>query len=211
MNAKSDLFASIRFADKKGKGKKAEPVAQICQWDGCEAKGTHKAPVGRMREGEYFHFCVDHVREYNKQFNYFSGLEDGDIAKFQKDAVTGHRPTWKTASNATTSSATHQSSPNFAQMRSGSAAYYSRVRDPQAKAAKPESIVPKARRAKPLEAKALETLGLSVNATSGMITTRYKELVKLHHPDANGGDRASEERFRGVLEAYRLLKKSGFC
>jgi hypothetical protein len=48
--------------------------APRCQWDGCAEAGTHRAPVGRMREGEYFNFCFDHVREYNKGFNYFSGL-----------------------------------------------------------------------------------------------------------------------------------------
>ena len=60
-------------------------------------------------------------------------------------------------------------------------------------------------------AKAFETLGLSARASSKDIKTRYKELVKLHHPDANGADRGSEERFRNVIQAYRLLKQGGFC
>ena len=67
------------------------------------------------------------------------------------------------------------------------------------------------RRLKPLESKALETLGLDQRATAKDIKARYKELVKLHHPDANGGDRGSEERFRNVIQAYRLLKQAGFC
>lgn len=61
--------------------------APLCQWDGCKQPGTHKAPVGRMREGEYFRFCFDHVREYNKGFNYFSGLADGDIARFSEGSA----------------------------------------------------------------------------------------------------------------------------
>lgn len=67
------------------------------------------------------------------------------------------------------------------------------------------------RKAKPLEAKALDTLGLDVKATGEDIKSRYKELVKRHHPDANGGDRASEDRFRDVIQAYQLLKQAGFC
>ena len=67
------------------------------------------------------------------------------------------------------------------------------------------------RKLKTLEAKALDTLGLNVSSTPSDIKTRYKELVKRHHPDANGGDRASEERFRAVIEAYKLLKQAGFC
>ncbi len=64
---------------------------------------------------------------------------------------------------------------------------------------------------KPLEGKAFETLGLAANASPEDIKSRYKELVKKHHPDANGGDRGSEERFRAVIQAYQLLKQAGFC
>jgi hypothetical protein len=58
------------------------------------ANRVHRAPVGRDAEGQYFMFCVDHAREYNKGYNYFSGLSDGEIARYQKEALTGHRPTW---------------------------------------------------------------------------------------------------------------------
>jgi curved DNA-binding protein CbpA len=185
----------------------AKATAPACQWDGCKEPGTHRAPVGRMREGEYFRFCFDHVREYNKGFNYFSGVSAAEIARFQKEAMTGHRPTWTVASNGAARFA-----PDFSQKRSGRAAYYKNVRDPfnlfsqQKSDAKPQQS-----RARPLEAKALETLGLDEHATGAAIKARYKELVKRHHPDANGGDRGSEDRFREVLQAYRMLKQSGRC
>ncbi|GAB1580216.1 J domain-containing protein [Phyllobacterium phragmitis] len=207
MKLNSKYFDRIRIRPEKEA--EAEPRAPRCQWDGCEEPGTHRAPVGRMREGEYFHFCIDHVRQYNKNFNYFSGLSDGEIARFQKDALTGHRPTWSAAANASARAA-----PDFAQKRSGRAGYYNKVRDPfnlfgeaQARA----SAAPKVRKPRPLEAKAFETLGLSANSTGDQIKSRYKELVKLHHPDANGGDRGSEDRFRDVIQAYQLLKQAGFC
>ncbi|AWC22245.1 J domain-containing protein [Aminobacter sp. P9b] len=178
--------------------------APACQWDGCKQPGTHKAPVGRMKEGEYFQFCFDHVREYNKGFNYFSGLADGEIARFQKEAMTGHRPTWTMGSNSAARSA-----PDFAQQRSGRAGYHNRMRDPHNMFG--TAGAPRQRKAKPLEAKALETLGLDSKATGADIKARYKELVKRHHPDANGGDRGSEDRFRDVLQAYRVLKQAGLC
>lgn len=209
MTTNSKFFDSIRIPTKKKA--EAKSSAHICQWDGCEKPGTHKAPVGRMREGEYFHFCVDHVREYNKNFNYFSGLADGDIAKFQNDAITGHRPTWSTTNNSTAKART---SPDMAKMRSGSAAYHNRIRDPFNifKEAKAQVSNQKAqRKPRALEIKALATLGLEPNSTSDKIKARYKELVKQHHPDANGGDRASEDRFRDVIQAYQLLKQAGFC
>ena len=180
--------------------------APRCQWDGCPEAGTHRAPVGRMKEGEYFRFCFDHVREYNKGFNYFSGVPDSEIARFQKEAMTGHRPTWKMGANGAS-----RSSPDFAQARSGRAGYYRNVRDPFNLFGGGARSAPRQRKAGPLEAKALKTLGLDTNATGADIKARYKELVKRHHPDANGGDRGSEDRFRDVLQAYRVLKQAGLC
>lgn len=207
MTEYSKYFERMRIRpDAKAEAKSHGPQ---CQWDGCDQPGTHKAPVGRMKEGEYFHFCVNHVREYNKGYNYFSGLRDNDIARFQKEALTGHRPTWQMGVNAAA-----RSQPEFSTKRSGRAGYYNRIRDPFnlfGSQANPAQTATRQRKARPLEAKALETLGLATNATSEDIKARYKQLVKQHHPDANGGNRDSEDRFRDVIQAYRLLKQSGFC
>ena len=91
MSAYSKYFEKIRV--RRDPQAEVKSHAPICQWDGCKEAGTHRAPVGRMKEGEYFQFCFDHVREYNKGFNYFSGVPDTEIARFQKEAMTGHRPT----------------------------------------------------------------------------------------------------------------------
>ena len=71
------------------------------------------------------------------------------------------------------------------------------------------------------DAAAIDSLigpGYELTDSKGVITTKaddikaaYKALVKKHHPDANGGDRGSEERFRAVIQAYQLLKQAGFC
>ncbi|MCZ2157889.1 J domain-containing protein [Bartonella sp. 220] len=202
----SKLFDSIRISSQK-KGQ-AESQAQQCQWEGCEKAGAHKAPAGRNHEGQYLYFCIEHVRAYNKNFNYFSGLSDKDIAKFQKDALTGHRPTWTTDFSNGTSKKT---AAHYAQIRSGTAAYQNRMRDPFTLFTQRHATKNSSRKLKPLEAKAFDTLGLAANASSEDIKAKYKELVKKHHPDSNGGNRSSEERFRDVLHAYNLLKKSGLC
>ena len=101
MKPTSSLFDSIRVGNRSSKKKKEEPVKQVCQWEGCDKPGTHKAPMGRNREGQYLWMCIDHVRDYNKNFNYFSGLDDDAIAKFQKEAITGSRPTWQMGTNKT--------------------------------------------------------------------------------------------------------------
>jgi curved DNA-binding protein CbpA len=38
------------------------------------------------------------------------------------------------------------------------------------------------------------------------VKARYKALVKQHHPDANGGDKAAEERLKLINEAYVILR-----
>ncbi|NJR14009.1 MAG: DnaJ domain-containing protein [Phyllobacteriaceae bacterium] len=198
----SKIHDKIRIK-KKAAPEKEAPPANCCQWDGCNRPATHRAPAGRMREGEFFMFCVDHVREYNKSYNYFSGLGDTEIAQFQKDALTGHRPTWQMGSNGQMKAA-----PHIAQVRSGRAGYYKKVgENPFGEG----DAAVRARAMKPLERKALRTLGLNDNAEGEAIRARYTELVKQHHPDSNGGVRGSEERLQDVIQAYRLLKKAGHC
>ncbi len=65
------------------------------------------------------------------------------------------------------------------------------------------------RRLKPLEKKALDSLHLTESATKVEVKARYKDLVKQHHPDVNGGDRSSEDKLREIIQAYNLLKQAG--
>ena len=58
--------------------------------------------------------------------------------------------------------------------------------------------------------KALDVLGLEVDASAAEVKTRFKALVKRHHPDANGGDRSCEDRLREIIQAYNYLKSIGF-
>ncbi|WP_173933701.1 J domain-containing protein [Chelativorans sp. Marseille-P2723] len=206
MKLNSKYFEKIRIRPEPQSQTQAD--APCCQWDGCDQPGVHRAPVGRHREGEYFRFCFEHVRQYNKNYNYFSGLKDSEIARFQKEAMTGHRPTWKMGSNDSGHAA-----PDSAPFRSGHAAYYRRIGDPFNLFGRTDnaSEASTQRPLRPLEAKALETLGLNADASGADIKARYKTLVKRHHPDANGGDRGSEARLQDVLQAYRLLKQAGFC
>ena len=203
MKLDSKYFDRIRTRRKREQETVVE--APTCQWDGCDKPGVHRAPVGRNAEGQFFLFCFEHVKEYNKGYNYFSGLSDGEIARYQKEAITGHRPTWTVGVNKAA-----KNSPLHSDLRSGSY----RVRDPfgfvnGTKGSGPR--FPEQRKLKSLEAKAFDTMGLDASATSSEIKSRYKELVKKHHPDANSGDRGSEERFRAVIQAYQLLKQNGFC
>ncbi len=98
----SKFFDSIRIKPNKLSAKQqaqAREEAAMCEWAGCQNKGPHRAPKGRENSREYFHFCLNHVREYNQNYNFFQGMNADAVARYQKDALTGHRPTWKMGAN----------------------------------------------------------------------------------------------------------------
>jgi hypothetical protein len=98
MKFDSKYFDCVRV--KPDQAKVVREEAPLCQWKGCTAAGVYRAPRGRGREGEYHLLCLDHVREFNASYNYFAGMSNSDIETYQKDSVTGHRPTWKVGANA---------------------------------------------------------------------------------------------------------------
>ena len=208
MKLGSKYFDSIRVASKRQQQEeKSETRHPPCQWKGCEKPAPHRAPKGRGRDGEYFHFCVDHVRAYNHSYNYFDGMSDGEVSAFQKDALTGHRPTWKMAANS------KAPAPGKAK-RGAESAEDSAPTDPneffawRAKRARQEPAE-KRRQLRPIERRSLDALNLPDTASKEEIKTRFKELVKRHHPDANGGDNRSEDRLRDIIQAYNHLKQAG--
>src|SRR5688572_2876336 len=209
MKLDSKYFDSIRVCSKRERAAPArEERHPRCQWKGCKGVGDHRAPRGRGQEGQYYLFCLEHVRQYNAEYNYFDGMNDSQVQDFQKDALTGHRPTWKVGVNAKAPGAAPPQPPPVV----GAAAF--RTLDPhaffarRAKAAR-EQPAESRRQLKPLEKKSFQTLNLSSEATKIEIKARFKELVKVYHPDANGGDARSGEKLLEIIQAYNFLKQAG--
>jgi curved DNA-binding protein CbpA len=209
MKFDSPLFDRIRVKPDQDRRLRTESPA--CQWPGCAGSATHRAPKGRLREGEYWRFCLDHVREYNSTYNYFAGMSDDAVARFQKDALTGHRPTWKLGMNGKQPGAARHNgrrfNPGFGEASDpfgffGEDPGTARARADQAR---------DGRMVRNAERKALDTLGLDITATGPEIKARFKQLVKRHHPDANGGDRTCEDKLREIIQAYNYLKSAGLC
>jgi curved DNA-binding protein CbpA len=151
-------------------------------------------------------FCLDHVRQFNNSYNYFEGWSTADVEAFQKDAVIGHRPTWKTG--------THTGAHGTASGTIFRDGFGRGFEDPHSLLRRRGSRIGgmgsgDGRRLRPLEKKSLDTLNLAENADKVQIKSRFKELVKLHHPDANGGDRRSENKLREIIQAYNYLKQAG--
>ncbi|HEY1736291.1 MAG TPA: DnaJ domain-containing protein [Methylovirgula sp.] len=198
MNLNSPLFDRVRVKSRPEPEVRRPDVIR-CDSPGCSAPGEFRAPMGRDREGEYFCFCLDHVREYNASYNYFNGMSAEALARYQRDAAVGHRPTWAVG-----------------QIESARAAFRHKSDDPsrfddpmglfghrRTARAQPE---PKKRQLGIAARKALDQLGLDETADAETIRSRYKNMVKRLHPDANGGDRSLEDKLREIIRAYNYLK-----
>lgn len=198
MNLNSPLFDRIRVKS-EAQAPQAASHAIGCDHPGCALAGEFRAPKGRNREGQYFCFCLDHVRAYNQSYNYFNGMSDGDVADFQKDAIVGHRPTWTMGVKRGVNGFREEGvDPNSFVDPLGAMRARARARSEKAAPTGPRHGV--------AASKALTTLGLDETADAPAIRARYKELVKRLHPDANGGDRSREEKLREIIQAYKHLR-----
>jgi curved DNA-binding protein CbpA len=199
MKLDSKYFDSVRV--KPDLDRVVREDGPVCQWKGCTQSGTHRAPKGRGREGEYFLLCLDHVRAFNASYNYFAGMSNAEVEAYQKDSLTGHRPTWKVGANSWAHGTRHGV---------GLGGSGTRFSDPHGFFSWRSARTGDQRRPlKPLELKSLEALDLTQDAERHEIKARFKQLVKRHHPDANGGDKRSEDKLREIIQAYNYLKQAG--
>lgn len=201
------LFDRIRV--KPGADRRPRTDAPACEWPGCSSAAGHRAPKGRGQERDYWHFCLDHVREYNQSYNFFEGMSDDAVAQFQKDALTGHRPTWRLGVNAKTGA--RDADPVDPTGAADPFSMFSEINGARRWRAHAEQAIKRETRSvHNAERKALRVMGLDAEATNEQVKLRFKMLVKQHHPDANGGDRSSEDRLRDIIQAYNYLKSKRF-
>jgi curved DNA-binding protein CbpA len=198
MKFDSPLFDKVRVKPDKDRRKKTGGPA--CEWSGCKEIATNRAPKGKQNDKEYWRFCLKHAREYNQSYNFFKGMNDSDVLAYQKDALTGHRPTWKMGTGK------RSARQDFRTMGTGTdtfGLFGEGLRNEQQKREESRPV-------RNAERKALSALGLEAGASPSQVKARFKELVKRHHPDANGGDRSTEDRLIEVIKSYNYLKSVGF-
>jgi hypothetical protein len=208
MNLDSKFFDRIRIKPRRTEEPRVE--APRCAWEGCSEPGVYRAPKGNRAEGEYHNFCLEHVRHYNSAYNFFSGMKADEVEEhINRSAETDGRPSWGLGAKP------GGSGPRMphAHARNPDAKRYADPLHIFARYARAQARGPQPERAKPIhepDRRALETLGFHGHAKGEEIKKAYKTLVKIHHPDANGGDRSSEDRLRSIIAAYTHLKAKGF-
>ena len=187
-----------RHAVEKGARREAEePPVRVCEHPDCDLPADHKAPRAPDDLRSWRWFCLDHVRDYNRSWNFFAGWSQNDIERFQHDDMTGHRPTWPLCG-----------SPGRYDREDLDATFRSFARDwlggDERRNGNGRSGAGAPTGAR-LEALAL--LDLTPPFDLKTLKQRYKTLVNRHHPDANGGSRDSEELLKQINHAYNYLKK----
>jgi DnaJ-domain-containing protein 1 len=164
---------------------------RLCDSPGCAEAGEYRAPKSRTNLNDYHWFCLEHVRAYNGAWDFYKGMSAAEMEAQLRADTSWQRPSWPLG-------------------HIGGAAWdEDALRDPlhilaagrarQTKGEDPERPPPELR-------EPLATLGLSWPTTMEVVKSRYKELAKRHHPDANGGSRDSEERLKNINIAYARVR-----
>jgi DnaJ-domain-containing protein 1 len=160
---------------------------RACDNPGCTHTGEYRAPKTRDLT-EHYWFCLEHVREYNRRWDYFAGMSPDEIEAHIRKATVWERPSWPMGNwRAHENNIRDQVAREFFGADAG-----------EAPRAPPMSLA---------EREALEALELMPPVTFATIKMQYRTLVKRHHPDANGGSREAEEKFKGINQAFTVLKQ----
>jgi hypothetical protein len=166
-----------------------------CDLPGCDEPGGYRAPKSRTTLTDYHWFCLEHVRAYNAKWDYYKGMTPGQIEAQIRADTAWQRPTWPLG-------------------RLGSGMVDEEViRDPLGVLAAGgmrggrRGAGPAREEAPPALREPLLTLGLDWPVSLEAAKSRYKDLAKLHHPDANNGSRDAEERLKTINLAYSALRR----
>jgi hypothetical protein len=182
-----------------------KPGERACDHPGCRKAASARAPKSRDLLNEHYWFCQPHAAEYNRNWNFFAGMSEGEVRRRQQEeTMSGGRPTWEMKAGRMSREAAAFGA------RFGTGQGY---RDPfnlfgGGPAPRPE---PARRSLGKIERNALADLDLDDDADGPKIRARYTELVRRLHPDANNGDRSGENRLQRVIRAYQALRKVGMA
>jgi len=163
---------------------------QLCDAPGCGLQGEYRAPKSRTSLREFQWFCLGHVQEFNSSWDYYKDMSPGEIESQLRADASWQRPSWplgRLGKSARFEAGIEEELHAFSfGSRTGSH--------------RPAPLAP------PELRDALEVLGLEWPVSMNDLKSKYKQLAKRHHPDANGGDKASEEILKSINLAYATLR-----
>lgn len=171
---------------RKRKPPHVEPSGHRCYWGGCSQDGDYKAPKPGGAPRDYQWFCEEHIVQFNKSWDFFSGMSEAEIYAFQKDSYLGHHPTWKINENA-------------ANLHGKMHDAFSKLFGESYANTSIHTVIPREIR------DALSVLDLDHPTDKTTIKSQYRDLAKKFHPDMNGNSKKAEDAFKRVTQAYHFL------
>ena len=176
-----------KIPDITGDPEEPVPHVRICAAEGCRAEAHYRAPRSRDALRDYIWFCLEHVRAYNRSWNYYEGLQGAALEAEIRRATTWERPSWKFATGKPAE-----------EMFDDPLGLFDTDRE---RRANHRTLTPEERRA-------WKTLRMEPVSDLDQVKQQYKALAKANHPDINGGDAAAEERLKEINLAYDLVRRS---
>ena len=166
-----------------------------CDNEDCQEKGEFRAPKSRILLNQYYFFCLDHVKEYNKSWDFYKGLSVNQIETSMREDIIWNRPSWPLKGNPykviNEINELYEDDPNLLNLDRSYGEYFkNKIIDE--KLTSEENL-------------ALSTLELKLPLTLENIKKNYKKLVKIFHPDVNGNNKKAEDKFKEINSAYKIL------
>jgi hypothetical protein len=198
-----------RRARRRGMTGEVAGAERPCDHPACEGVGLYRAPRAPNDLERYWWFCLEHVRDYNRAWNFHQDLSAREFERqMESDRLWG-RQTWSfSAARGTATSRATPHGDGAAWRRMGFDDPLAVLGEKATRGGAPGASEPPRRRLPPTERRALEILGAGDRMSRPEIRGLYKALVKQFHPDMNGGNRADEDRLREVLWAWEQIKTS---
>ena len=162
----------------------------ICEWEKCDQTGSFKAPIEKDNSRKYRMLCLEHIKIFNKKWNYFSNMTDQQIEYFVKSDLTWHKAT-----------KSFGSSDNFFNI------LWNNALEDKINIFKSESFNEyKRTQLSSTDRDAFDAMELKYDETWEKIQKQFKTLVKKYHPDKNQGSRKFEDKLKKITLAYSQLK-----
>ena len=167
-------------------------TTRLCDYPGCEEAGEYRAPKDRTLRDHYW-FCLKHVAEYNKNWDFLKGLSADEIEEHLQNDTTWQRPTWKLGHGGVKADPKVR---DYFNMREDVGLGMDGKHNPPP---------PKAPQYEQKMQEALTFMELTPPLTLAVVKKQYKKLAKQYHPDTNKGDKEAEKRFKRLNDAYHYI------
>lgn len=181
---------------RRGMSGASETSKRTCDHEGCTEPGQYRAPKSPDILDDFFWFCKEHVREYNLKWNFFDTTSEAEaLAQMERDK-TWERPTKPFKRSVEEAAWARLGIDDAHEVLGGNA-----TRNPGKNGGGH-------RRLPPTERRAMDILEAKDDWSKPQIRKAYKSLIKVLHPDMNGGDRSQEEQLAEVVWAWDQIKDS---